>query len=281
MNFKFQALFKDDKRPRFNRFLDYTKYIFGVYTIGFENRDNTKLNWKSLNALGVIATIVFVMIMLTSLVFLTYIAYDKHIVNPEKIVYAVSGVGVAMPSLQKDSIKEMNQELSDYSEGKIEKEEMHKINIVWVPIILFLPIIGILVILHEFGHYIMCRNYGIKIKDYGVGALAVLSIPIIPLGFVNPDEKELNGAKTSHYLSVISCGVFFNLISGILFFGLFILFPYSTFLQYLFSFNISIFMINSLPLAVLDGGLFMKKLNIKASYVSTIYSIAILLLVMI
>jgi len=83
--------------------------------------------------------------------------------------------------------------------------------------IYFIIAIAIVAIVHEGAHGIFAKRYGIKIKSTGFGFLG----PILAF-FVEQDEKQMNKAKIFPQLSVLSAGVFANILTAIIFFFLFL-----------------------------------------------------------
>lgn len=104
-------------------------------------------------------------------------------------------------------------------------------------IILFIVILAILVLSHEFGHFIVAKKAGIRVDEFGLGfpprvigwkkGETIYSINLIPFGgFVkifgeNPDEESLSGPDRARSLTakpkwvqalVLVAGVTFNLI---------------------------------------------------------------------
>jgi membrane-associated protease RseP (regulator of RpoE activity) len=69
----------------------------------------------------------------------------------------------------------------------------------------------VVIVIHEFSHGIAARLNNIKVKSSGVGMLAV-----IPLAFVEPDEKELSKKPKKQQLSVYSAGPFSNILTAFL-----------------------------------------------------------------
>ena len=86
-----------------------------------------------------------------------------------------------------------------------------------IPIMTFLHwivVIFILATVHEMSHGIFARFNKIKLKSSGFAILGVI-LPILPAAFVEPDEKQLEKAKTKAKLSVLSAGSFANVITAI------------------------------------------------------------------
>jgi len=74
-------------------------------------------------------------------------------------------------------------------------------------------VIFILATVHEMSHGIFARLNKIKLKSSGFAIIAIL-LPILPAAFVEPDEKQLERAKTKTKLSVLSAGSFANFITA-------------------------------------------------------------------
>lgn len=105
-------------------------------------------------------------------------------------------------------------------------------------ILIFIIILGVLIVVHEFGHFIVAKKAGIRVDEFGIGypprALklfkwkeTVFTLNWIPFGgFVkifgeNPDEESISGPDSSrsfvhkpklHQAAVIVAGVTFNVI---------------------------------------------------------------------
>jgi len=73
--------------------------------------------------------------------------------------------------------------------------------------------IGIIAIFHEFAHGIVAKRYGVRIKTTGFGFLG----PFLA-AFVEPDEKQMQKKPKFQQISILSAGVFANLILSVLFF---------------------------------------------------------------
>jgi membrane-associated protease RseP (regulator of RpoE activity) len=83
----------------------------------------------------------------------------------------------------------------------------------------FIIVIAIIAIVHEGAHGIYARLYGIRIKSTGFGFLG----PILAF-FVEQDNQDMEKKKIIPQLSVLGAGVFANLVTCLLFFGLLVLF---------------------------------------------------------
>ena len=96
----------------------------------------------------------------------------------------------------------------------------------YVPFFYWIISIFILATVHEFSHGVIAKLNKIKIKSSGFGFLSVL-VPLIPLAFVEPDEKQLAKKSTKAKLAVYAAGPFSNILLGILvlLFSLFIVSP--------------------------------------------------------
>ena len=85
-------------------------------------------------------------------------------------------------------------------------------------VIIFLVILGLLILSHEFGHFFVAKRSGIRVDEFGLGfpprlfgikrSETVYSINLIPFGgFVkihgeNPDEESLTGADRKRAINV-------------------------------------------------------------------------------
>ena len=84
----------------------------------------------------------------------------------------------------------------------------------------FIIAIIIVATLHEFSHGIFARRYGIKIKSTGFAFLKYF--PVIFGAFVEQDDKQMNKKKKFEQMSVLSAGVFANIVVTLFFFLLLI-----------------------------------------------------------
>ncbi|MBU1246129.1 MAG: site-2 protease family protein [Nanoarchaeota archaeon] len=76
-------------------------------------------------------------------------------------------------------------------------------------------VIFILATVHEMSHGMFARLNKIKLKSSGFAIIGVI-LPILPAAFVEPDEKQLEKAKTKAKLSVLSAGSFANVVTAII-----------------------------------------------------------------
>ncbi len=116
-------------------------------------------------------------------------------------------------------------------------------------LIIFIFILSVLIIVHEFGHFIMAKKAGVRVEQFSLGFGKVLfrkkknnteySISAIPLGgFVKlaGDNLEEYSGKPDEYLAqpafkrfwIILCGPLLNYILGILLFWLIFFIGYPT-----------------------------------------------------
>lgn len=104
-------------------------------------------------------------------------------------------------------------------------------------ILLFAVILAVLILVHEFGHFIVAKKNGIRVDEFGIGFPPKLygkkygeteyTVNAVPFGgFVrifgeNPDEESTNGPESERsfvnkpkltQVAVLSAGVFFNLL---------------------------------------------------------------------
>jgi hypothetical protein len=80
----------------------------------------------------------------------------------------------------------------------------------------------IVIVVHEFGHGIIAKSHGLKIKNTGFGFLGPL-----PLAFVEPDEAQVVKKESIVQQSIFAAGPFFNglLVAVILILSLLIINP--------------------------------------------------------
>lgn len=93
---------------------------------------------------------------------------------------------------------------------------------VYVPFFYFLISLCIVIVIHEFSHGVMARVHNLKVKSSGVGVIALLA-PILPVAFVEPDEKEMAKRPYHQQLSILAAGPMSNIVLGMLVVGLFFL----------------------------------------------------------
>ncbi len=90
-----------------------------------------------------------------------------------------------------------------------------------IPGIGFLPFwywiiaLFVLVVIHEFAHGIVAKAHGVKIKNSGLGFFAII-VPLIPLAFVEPEEKEMNKKDDIVQYSIFAAGPFANILTALL-----------------------------------------------------------------
>lgn len=85
----------------------------------------------------------------------------------------------------------------------------------YVPFFYWIIAIAIIATIHEFAHGVVARLWKQKIKSTGVGFLSVIA-PVLPLAFVEPDEKAVRKASLKTQLSIYSAGPGINIIFGFL-----------------------------------------------------------------
>ena len=93
---------------------------------------------------------------------------------------------------------------------------------VYVPFFYFLISLCIVIVIHEFSHGVMARVHNLKVKSSGVGVIALLA-PILPVAFVEPDEKEMAKRPYHQQLGILAAGPMSNIVLGMLVVGLFFL----------------------------------------------------------
>ncbi len=89
--------------------------------------------------------------------------------------------------------------------------------------IYWIIIIAIVAISHEFSHGIFAANKKVKIKSTGFGFFPFF-LPVFLAAFVELDEKRMEKKKILPQMAILSAGTFANVITGILFFGVMVLF---------------------------------------------------------
>jgi membrane-associated protease RseP (regulator of RpoE activity) len=82
---------------------------------------------------------------------------------------------------------------------------------IYIPILAGIIALIMLMVVHEFGHGILARAQGVRIKSIGVILLAIL-----PGAFVELDEEDVKKAKRAVKLRIYAAGSMFNLgLAGI------------------------------------------------------------------
>ncbi len=90
-------------------------------------------------------------------------------------------------------------------------ETMYVPGVIGVPFWFWIITIFMLILVHEGSHGIMAAREKIRIKTLGWGLLAV-----IPLAFVEPDEKQLAKEKPMKQLRVFAAGSFGNFVLAVI-----------------------------------------------------------------
>ncbi len=91
--------------------------------------------------------------------------------------------------------------------------------IVGVPIIYWIIALILVVTTHEASHGIVALSKKIKLKSSGFGFF----LGILPLAFVEPDQKQFEKAHRFDRLKVLAAGSFTNVVTGVIFLILFLL----------------------------------------------------------
>lgn len=76
-----------------------------------------------------------------------------------------------------------------------------------IPFVYGILSLFVVIVIHEFGHGIVARANGVKIKSTGIGFLGPL-----PVAFVEPDEKQLSKQPSHIQHSVFAAGPFMNAV---------------------------------------------------------------------
>ena len=88
----------------------------------------------------------------------------------------------------------------------------------------FIVALAIVAIVHEFSHGVFMRLFKIKIKSTGLVFLG----PILG-AFVEEEKKGFEKKKKLEQMTVLGAGVFANLVFALIFYGLYVLFFFSSF----------------------------------------------------
>lgn len=80
-----------------------------------------------------------------------------------------------------------------------------------VPFAQWLISILIILVVHEFSHAIVARREGVRVKSLGYGFFGP-----IPLGFAEPDEKEIKKSRSLTKTRIFGAGSFSNILAAIL-----------------------------------------------------------------
>ena len=91
----------------------------------------------------------------------------------------------------------------------------------FVPFFYWIVSIFIIAVIHEFSHGLIARYYNIPLKSSGFAFLAAI-VPIIPAAFVEPNENIMKKRPAKQQLGVLAAGPFSNIITGFLFFAMFL-----------------------------------------------------------
>ena len=89
--------------------------------------------------------------------------------------------------------------------------------------IYWIIIIAVIAIVHEFAHGIFARNKGVGIKTTGFGFFPFF-LPVFLAAFVELDEDQMKKKSIFSQMSVLAAGTFANVLTGILFLGIMVLF---------------------------------------------------------
>jgi len=96
----------------------------------------------------------------------------------------------------------------------------------------FIVALAIVAFVHEFSHGIYMRLFKTKIKSTGLIFLG----PILG-AFVEEERKSFFKKKNGEQMTILAAGVFANLVFAIIFYGLYVLFFFSTFTPSGYNFN--------------------------------------------
>lgn len=124
-------------------------------------------------------------------------------------------------------------------------QEFFPVELYWI---YFIVIIAVVAIVHEGAHGVFMNFYNMNIKSSGFLFLG----PILGF-FVEEDEKEMKSKKIKEQLAILSAGVFANLITALICFGLlFLVFNYA-YTPYGVEFNNYVY--SDVPLGLISGAI--------------------------
>lgn len=89
-----------------------------------------------------------------------------------------------------------------------------------LPFFYWLISLFIIAVVHEFSHGVIARLYDMKLKSSGFAFFGIV-IPIMPIAFVEPDEKELQSRPKHQQLAVFSAGPFSNILLAFIFLAIY------------------------------------------------------------
>jgi hypothetical protein len=81
----------------------------------------------------------------------------------------------------------------------------------FMPFWTFIICITVIILVHEGAHGVISRVHKIKVNSTGLGIFT-----IIPLAFVEPDEKQLENSKLKKQLSIFAAGPFANICTAVI-----------------------------------------------------------------
>ena len=110
----------------------------------------------------------------------------------------------------------------------------------------FIVALAIVAIVHEFSHGIFMRLFKIKIKSTGLVFLG----PILG-AFVEEEKSGFDKKKKVEQMTVLGAGVFANVVFALLFYGLYVLFFFSSFTASGYVFNS--YAVSTVPLVDVSG----------------------------
>ncbi|MBI1969067.1 site-2 protease family protein [Candidatus Woesearchaeota archaeon] len=85
--------------------------------------------------------------------------------------------------------------------------------IFYTPPLYWLLSIFFIAVIHEFSHGVIARRYHLKVESSGFAFFSIL-IPLIPVAFVEPNEKSMAKKSARIQLSVFAAGPFSNILAA-------------------------------------------------------------------
>lgn len=171
---------------------------FGALGAGYVYKTEKKKNplAKTLTALAVLLVIVYL------LKFKTIYALSGAIFGASGFVAVQLVEGIINMFLQPSAASQMQFVLPIQTTSA---------PVFYVPIDFWLISIFVLLVVHEFSHAFVSRAEGIKVNSLGYGFMAV-----IPLGFAEPDEKQIKKTESIKKSRIFSAGSFSNIITAVI-----------------------------------------------------------------
>ena len=139
-----------------------------------------------------------------------------NFISQSGIYIGFAGMLLIMFELIKNVIKIFTQENALPGVGLVLPIQMK--GAFYVPFFYWIISIFILATIHEFAHGVVSKLHKVKVKSSGFGFLSII-VPIIPLAFVEPDEKILIKKSSKKQLAVFAAGPLANILFAFIVLG--------------------------------------------------------------